>query len=59
VSVVAADLPRARAVKETLTERLRAAPDVNGVGLMRRPDGWPVKVNLVRPCASSPSALPH
>jgi hypothetical protein len=49
VSVVASDLLRARAVKDKLTERLRAEPDVNGVGLMRRADGWAIKVNLIRP----------
>jgi hypothetical protein len=48
VSVVAADLQRARAVKAQLAERLRTEPDVNGVGLARRPGGWAVKVNLVR-----------
>lgn len=52
MNAVAADLPRARSVKEKLTERLRFAPEVNGVGLARRPDGWVVKVNLV-------SASPH
>jgi hypothetical protein len=46
---VAADLQRARAVKNHLAECLRAEPLVNGVGLMRQPGGWAVKVNLVRP----------
>lgn len=49
VSVVAADLHRARTVKDQLVEHLRGEPLVNGVGLMRRPGGWAVKVNLLRP----------
>lgn len=49
MSVVAADLPRARSVKERLSEQLRAAAEVTGVGLMRRAGGWSVKVNLARP----------
>ena len=49
MSAVAADLPRARAVKETLSEQLRAAPEVTGLGLMRHRGGWAVKVNLLRP----------
>lgn len=49
MSSVAADLPRARNVKDQLAERLRAEPAVNGVGVMRRPNGWAVKVNLVHP----------
>jgi hypothetical protein len=48
VSVVAADLQHAREVKNQLAERLRAAPEVNGIGLARRPGGWAVKVNLLR-----------
>lgn len=46
---MAADLPRARTVKDNLSKQLRGTPDVNGVGLMRRQDGWAVKVNLSRP----------
>lgn len=46
---MSADLQHARAVKDQLTERLRGEPDVNGVGIARRPDGWAVKVNLLRP----------
>lgn len=49
VSPVAADLPRARAVKDQLADRLRSEPDVNGIGLARRGNGWAVKVNLARP----------
>jgi hypothetical protein len=48
VITVAADLSHARLVKDDLSERLRSAPEVNGVGLVRRPDGWAVKVNLIR-----------
>jgi hypothetical protein len=49
VSIVGADLQRARAVKDQLTERLRGEPIVNGVGVTRDRGGWAVKVNLVRP----------
>ena len=49
MSVVAADLPRARAVKDKLSGQLHAATEVTGVGLTRRPGGWAVKVNLLRP----------
>ena len=49
VSLVSADLQRARAIRDQLTERLRDQPVVNGIGIARRPDGWAVKVNLVRP----------
>ena len=49
VSVVAADLPRARAVKDKLTDQLRTEAEVTGVGLARRPGGWAVKVNLLGP----------
>ena len=49
VSVVTANLRRARAVKESLSEQLRATSEVTGVGLTRRKGGWAVKVNLLRP----------
>lgn len=49
MSLVSADLQRARAIRDQLTERLRDQPVVNGIGIARRPDGWAVKVNLVRP----------
>lgn len=49
MSLVGADLQHARAIKDQLSDRLRAEPDVNGVGLVRRWDGWAVKVNLIRP----------
>jgi hypothetical protein len=49
VSLVAADLPRARAVKDSLSEQLRLTTEVVGIGLTRRPGGWGVKVNLLRP----------
>lgn len=45
---MAADLAQARAVKDQLVQRLRAVPEVNGVGLVRRDDGWVVKINLIR-----------
>jgi len=46
---VTADLTRARAVKDKLSEQLRSATEVTGVGLARRPGGWAVKVNLQQP----------
>ncbi len=49
MSLVGADLQRARAVKDELTERLRGEPAVNGIGLAHLQGGWAVKVNLVRP----------
>lgn len=49
VSGVAADLARARTVKNKMAQRLFQAPEVIGVGLTRRPGGWAVKVNLLRP----------
>jgi hypothetical protein len=49
VKLLGTDLEHARAVKDQLSDRLRAEPDVNGIGLLRRTDGWAVKVNLIRP----------
>lgn len=49
MSIVAADLPHARIVKDKLSERLARAAEVNGIGLMRQPGRWAVKVNLIRP----------
>jgi hypothetical protein len=43
-----ADLAQARAVKLQIAERLRAVPEVNGIGLVRNTGGWAVKVNLLR-----------
>lgn len=49
MSVVAAALEQARAVKDQLAARLEGQPAVNGVGLARASDhGWVVKVNLAR-----------
>jgi hypothetical protein len=48
VSAVAASIAQARSVKRDLTERLRDAAEVNGVGLTRDAEGWAVKVNLER-----------
>jgi hypothetical protein len=46
---VAADLAQARRVKQQLVQRYSSIAEVNGVGIVRRDDGWAVKVNLERP----------
>lgn len=49
VSVVAAEISKARAVKAKLGEQLASVDEVNGIGLVRRDGGWAVKVNLALP----------
>jgi hypothetical protein len=52
-----ATLDEARAAKEKVRLALADRPEVTGIGITRRGDGYAVKVDLARPCAAVPPAV--